>query len=198
MCPQVENFDTHRAHPAPASATHAPPTKRGRETFSLLVNLGAVCVPKNYVHTNQLEYCRSACAKDPEHFDLFDIRITDTQCAHPSRTLQPDERFNVFVYMQQTYGVTTVEERMNFIVSQGGVFLNVQGASLVLMQKHLLLPRGFWYTSYDVRQHLMVGKNSARYVPHLYVDDDGRASILVTNVEERLNKYYAMLVFVEE
>ena len=120
------------------------------EKFSLLIDLGTITVPDDYVHANQLAMFRE---RSPD-LNLYNIQISDQNFSNPSRILKPGEKFRVRAF-KHAAGLVSNEECLNFLVSRGAVHLGAQGASLVFDQKRPLLPKSDGgYTSLDVEDRL--------------------------------------------
>lgn len=135
--------------------------------FELLVDLGIIIVPENYIHDKQL----SSLNKDD--FYYFNENITDKNFPKPSRILKPNDKFWVRAFKQVASGSTTSEDRMGFLAKMNAIHTGAQGASLVFQQKRNQLPKGFWYCSFDEKEHLWKDSGGNHRVPRVAADSDG-------------------------
>ena len=120
--------------------------------FALLVDLGIIVVPENYIHGKCLEMFFKN-----NHKKLYDYNkeITDANFSRPSRVLKPGDRLRAKAF-KQIVGSTTSEERMAFLSKQrGNVYAGAQGIALVFEQKRDQLPKGKWYSSFDEAKNLL-------------------------------------------
>ena len=138
-----------------------------KEKFELFADLGVLTVPNDYVHGKQLD------GMNREEFYFFNESITDANFPNPTRILKPGDKFSVQVFKQTVSGITTSEERMQFLTSQKAVNTGAQGASLVYFQKRDLLPKGYWYCSFDEKDHLFEDAGGLRRVPCVRARSDG-------------------------
>jgi hypothetical protein len=53
------------------------------------------------------------------------------------------------------------------------VYPSIQGAALVFELLRDKLPKGYWYASFDKKEHLWKDADGYRRVPHLYCGSDG-------------------------
>jgi hypothetical protein len=133
--------------------------------FVLLADLGIVTVPSGYEHYRTLKSFRE---KYMDMFKNFDDRITDANFQNPSCLLHPGDRLHVRVYRQVgLHATTTAKERMSFLEGEGAVYTGAQGAALVFEQKRDLLPKGYFFSSLDVRERLFNEEHEHVYMPVL-------------------------------
>jgi len=137
------------------------------EKFELLVDLGIITVPDNYVHEKQLGLMNR------KKFYFFNSDITDKNFPKPTRIMKPGDKFHVLVYKQVVSGNTTSEERMEFLKKQNAILTGAQGSSLVYEQKHDQLPKGYWYCSFDEKDRLWKDSVGDHRVPYVDVYTDG-------------------------
>ena len=135
--------------------------------FELLVDLGIVTAPGNYVHDKQL----SSLKKDDFYF--FNENITDVNFPGPARILKPGDKLCVRAFKQVVHGSTTSEDRMEFLAKMNAVHTGAQGASLVYQQKRNLLPKGYWYCSFDEKERLWKDSGGRHRVPIVDADSGG-------------------------
>ncbi len=119
--------------------------------FGLLVDLGIITVPDDYVHKDHLDTFRRNHEKE---FYYYNSDITDKNFKKPTRVLKPGDRLHVRAFKQIVPGRTTSEERMAFLATQKAVHTGAQGATLVWEQKRDQLPKGKWYCSFDEKDRL--------------------------------------------
>ena len=163
-------------------------TAEPTEKFGLLVDLGILTVPDNYVQGKQLG---SMNRKD---FIYFDSDITDKNFSNPTRVLKPGDKFHVLAYKQIVPGETTSEERMEFLAKQKAVLTGAQGASLVYQQKRNLLPKGFWYCSFDEKKRLWKDAGGGRRVPYVRAFSDGDFEFNLGYFERPWNAHNGVLL----
>ena len=135
--------------------------------FELLVDLGIITVPENYVHGKQLD------SMNRKEFYFFNENLTDKNFANPTRILKPGDKLRVRAFKQNVSGTTTSEERMAFLASQNAIHTGAQGASLVYQQKRDQLPKGYWYCSFDKIDKLWKDAGGGRRVPGVGAHADG-------------------------
>lgn len=136
------------------------------EKFALLVDLGVITVPDDYVHGKQLS------SLNQKEFYYFNELIADDNFPNPTRILKPGDKLWVRAFKQKVSGITTSEERMDFLAKQKAIYTGAQGASLVYQQKRDLLIKGYFYCSFDKKENLFEDSDGNHRVP--YVDADSR------------------------
>ncbi len=150
----------------PESTAPAKPT----EKFALLVDLGIITVPDDYVHEKRLT---TFGKQNRKKFYYYNDEITDKNFQNPTRVLKPGDKFRVRAFKQVVGGTTTSEERMAFLVTQKAIHTGAQGASLVFEQKRDQLPKGKWYASFDEKERLWADADGNHRVPGVSCDSDG-------------------------
>ncbi len=161
LSPEVVDYYINHASEIPAALT------RGfvvQEKFSLLLDLGIVTVPDDYVHETALAKFLEQNRK--EFYDA-NKNITDCNFSNPTRVLKPGDKFRVRVFRQIADGETTSAERLNFLRQQKAVFVGAQGTTLVFNQKRDQLPKGKWYTSFDEPDRLWQDADGCHGVPYV-------------------------------
>ncbi|MFA6295402.1 MAG: hypothetical protein WC666_03185 [Candidatus Paceibacterota bacterium] len=151
----------------PEPIVPAEPTKK----FALLVDLGIITVPDDYVHEKRLT---TFGEQNRNKFDYYDGDITDKNFLNPTRILKPGDKLHVRVFKQIVGGETTSKERMAFLATQKAIHTGAQGASLVFGQKRDQLPKGRWYASFDEKDRLWTDARGNHRVPGVicYPGDD--------------------------
>lgn len=138
--------------------------------FALLVDLGILTVPDDYVHGKQL----TAFAKqNRKNLLYYNDVITDKNFQNPTRVLKPGDKLRVRAFKQVVGGITTSEERMAFLVTQKAIHAGAQGASLVFEKMRDQLPKGKWYASFDEKERLWEGPGGYRGVSSMRARSDG-------------------------
>jgi hypothetical protein len=138
--------------------------------FILLRDLGIITVPSDYEHYCALDSFRK---RNPEMFKCFDERLTDANFQNPSYVLHAGDKLWVRVYRQVgLHATTTTKERMEFLEREGAIYTGAQGAMIVFEQKRDLLPKGYWYSSMDVRERLFIEEHEHVYMPELSAGDN--------------------------
>lgn len=165
------------------------------EKFSLLVDLGTIIVPDDYVHETQLASFRE---ENHKRFIYYNDNITDKNFPNPSRILKPGDRLRVRIFKQSVSGITTTKERMEFMEKLGAVYTGVQGVSLVFDQKRDLLPRDFWCVSYDHAGHLWKDADGNRRVPGVRAGTDGVFEFCLGDFAGAWSSDYCVAVFCDE
>jgi hypothetical protein len=135
--------------------------------FSLLVDLGIITVPENYVHKKQLS------SLSRKEFYYFNEKITDVNFPKPTRILKPGDKLWVRVFKQTVPETTTSEDRLGFLAKLKAVHTGAQGASLVYNQKRDQLPKGYWYCSFDEKERLWKDADGDHRVPYVCAYSDG-------------------------
>lgn len=138
--------------------------------FGLLVDLGIITVPDDYVHATRLA---TFGEKNRDNLGYFNEDITDEHYPNPSRILKPGDKLWVRAFQQVVSGETTSEERMAFLATQHAVHTGAQGASLVFDKKRAKLPKGKWYASFDEKKHLWQDADRYHRVPSLDANSGG-------------------------
>lgn len=138
--------------------------------FDLLVDLGIITVPDDYVHATRLT---TFGEKFSDKFWYFNDDITDEHYPNPSRILKPGDKLWVRAFKQVVDGTTTSEDRMAFLATQRAVHTGAQGASLVFEQKRAQLPKGKWYASFDEKKRLWEDADRYHRVPPVTAYSDG-------------------------
>jgi hypothetical protein len=137
------------------------------EKFALLADLGIITVPDDYVHGKELG------SLDQKDFYYFNTDIKDKNFPNPSRILKPGDKFWVRAFKQTSFGNTTSVERMEFLAKQNAIHTGAQGASLVYKQKRSVLPKDYWYCSFDEKERLWKDADGDHGVPSVYAHSDG-------------------------
>ena len=140
------------------------------EKFALLVDLGIITVPDDYVHEKRLATFRK---QNHKKFYYYDNAITDAKFPNPTRILKPGNKFCVRAFKQVVGGTTTSEERMAFLATQKAIHTSAQGMSLVFDQKRDQLPKDKCYTSFDEKDHLWTDAGGRHRVPYVDCRSDG-------------------------
>lgn len=112
--------------------------------FALLVDLGIITVPADYIPTNE---------------------FAGGNFPNPSWVLKPGQRLWVRAHKQVLSGTTTSEERMQFLASLGSHYTGAQGVKLVHDHKRNQLPKGYWYCSFDEKNRLWLDSERFHRVP---------------------------------
>ncbi|MBP9749201.1 MAG: hypothetical protein KBD21_00465 [Candidatus Pacebacteria bacterium] len=160
--------------------------------FALLVDLGNITVPDDYVHATRLA---TFGEKNSDKFWYFNDEITDEHFACPSRILKPGDRLWVRAIEQVVSGVTVAEERMAFLAMQKASHTGAQGASLVFEQKRNRLPKGKWYASFDEKKRLWEDADRGHRVPGVCTYSDGDFSFDLGSFEFPWDAGLAFLCF---
>jgi hypothetical protein len=132
--------------------------------FDLLIDLGTITAPDNYIHETRLTTFRE---QNRQKFYHYDRGITDANFPNPSRILKPGDELRVRAFKQVFGGTTTSEERMAFLATQKAIFTGVQGLSLVFDQKRDQLRKDRWYASFDERDCLFLDNDGWPMVPSM-------------------------------
>jgi hypothetical protein len=136
------------------------------EKFALLVDLGIITVPDDYLHDKRLTKFGK---QNRKKFYYYNDDITDKNFPNPTRVLKPGDKLRVRVFKQVVGGATTSsEDRMAFLATQKAIHTGAQGASLVFDQKRDQLPKGKWYASFDRKNRLLADAGGNHGVPRLY------------------------------
>jgi hypothetical protein len=148
--------------PLPAEPTESSRTFASAQKFALLVDLGEITVPDDYVHESLLATFRK---QNRKKFYYWNDEITDKNFPNPPRVLKPGDKLRVRAYQQVVPGSTSSEERMAFLATQKPVYTGAQGASLVFDQRRDQLPKGKWYASFDEPDRLWKDAGGRHKVP---------------------------------
>lgn len=140
------------------------------EKFALLVDLGIITVPDDYVHDKRLT---TFGKQNRKKFYCYNDEITDKNFPNPTRVLKPGDKLRVRALKQVVGGMTTSEERMAFLATQKAIHTGAQGASLVFDQKRDQLPKGKWYASFDEKDRLWADADGDHRVPFVDCDSGG-------------------------
>lgn len=162
------------------------------EKFGLLVDLGTITVPDDYEHANRLG---SFNEKYHDQFYYYNEIVTDQNFQNPSHTLRPGERLWVRAFKQVVSGQTTSEERIAFLESQNAVFVGAQGASLIFERKLNLLPKDYWYASFDKKERLWKDTGGLHRVPVLFIRSGGQCYFRLGFFEKMWHSDRAFLSF---
>ena len=163
------------------------------EKFALLVDLGIIVVPENYMYGTCLGTFFKANGKK-----LYDYNknITDANFPNPSRILKPGDRVRVRAFHQIVPGKTTSEERMAFLEKQpGNFYAGAQGLVHVFEQKRDQLPKGKWYASFDKKDHLWEDSDGNHRVPRVGANSGGDFNINLGCLENAWHVNDALLSF---
>ena len=131
------------------------------EKFTLLVDLGVITIPDDYVHGKELG------SLNQSEFYYFNENITDKNFSNPTRILKPGDKLWVRAFKQVSSGSTTSVERMQFLAKQNAIHTGAQGASIVYKQKRNELPKGYWYSSLDEKDRLWKDAGGGPRVPYV-------------------------------
>ena len=162
------------------------------EKFALLVDLGIITVPDDYVHEKRLATFRK---QNHKKFYYYDNAITDAKFPNPTRILKPGDKFCVRAFKQVVGGNTTSEERMAFLATQKAIHTSAQGMSLVFDQKRDQLPKGKRYTSFDEKDRLWTDADDHHRVSDVYCHSDGYFNFYLGNFEDVWDVSHAFLCF---
>jgi len=154
-------IDTLQKLTAPAEPT---------EKFALLVDLGVITVPDDYVHATAL-----ATFMKENRKKFYDVNgnIVDANFPNPTRILKPGDKLRVRAFQQIVVGTTTSKERMAFLATKKAIHTGAHGASLVFEQKRDQLPKGKWYASFDEPDRLWEDANGDHRVTCVKAHSDG-------------------------
>ncbi len=145
-------------HEIKAKAVEAKPEAKPAEKFGLLLDLGVITVPDDFVHSTHLA---TFSKNNKKKFYYYNDDITDKNFNKATVQLVPGRKLRVKAFQQTVSGNTTSEERMAFLKTQNNIFTGAVGAALVFEQKRDLLPKGKWYCSFDEKEALW--KDSVGY-----------------------------------
>ncbi|OIO29083.1 hypothetical protein COX93_00430 [Candidatus Nomurabacteria bacterium CG_4_10_14_0_2_um_filter_30_12] len=157
--------------------------------FELLVDLGIVTVPENYVHGKQLD------SLNRKEFYYFNEDIIDANFSNPTRILKPGDKLWVRAFKQVSLGSTTSEDRMEFSAKMNAVYPGIQGAYLVYQQKCDQLPKRYWYCSFDEKERLWKDTDGHRRVPNVHADSSGDFEFYLGYFESDWDGHSIILLF---
>lgn len=163
-----------------------------KEKFALLVDLGIITVPDDYVHDKQLT---TFGKQNRKKFYYYNDEITDKNFPNPTRVLKPGDKLRVRAFKQVVGGTTTSEERMAFLATQKAIHTGAQGASLVFDQKRDQLPKGKWYASFDEKDRLWADADGDHRVPSVYCYSGGDFGFRLGSFEDVWSDGSAFLCF---
>lgn len=146
------------------------PVQEATEKFALLVDLGIITVPDDYVHQTRLA---TFGKQNRKKFYYYNDKITDQNFPNPTRVLKPGDKLRVRAFKQVVGGTVNSEERMAFLATQKAIHTGAQGASLVFDQKRDQLPKGKWYASFDEKDRLWADADGHHRVPRVDAGSDG-------------------------
>jgi len=161
------------------------------EKFALLVDLGIITVPDDYVHDKRL----TKFGKQNRKKFYYSDEITDKNFPNPTRVLKPGDKLRVRAFKQIVPGTTTSEERMAFLATEKAIHTGAQGASLVFDQKRDQLPKGKWYTSFDEKDRLWADAGGNPEVPYVNCRSDGAFEFNLGGFENVWSDASAFLCF---
>ena len=161
------------------------------EKFALLVDLGIITVPDDYVHDKRL----TKFGKQNRKKFYYSDEITDKNFPNPTRVLKPGDKLRVRAFKQIVPGTTTSEERMAFLATEKAIHTGAQGASLVFDQKRDQLPKGKWYTSFDEKDRLWADAGGNPEVPNVLCYSGGGFQFPLGVFENVWDDGYAFLCF---
>ena len=165
------------------------------EKFALLVDLGIITVPDDYVHDKRLT---TFGKQNRKKFYYYNAEITDKNFPNPTRVLKPGDKLRVRAFKQVVGGTTTSKERMAFLATQKATHTGAQGASLVFEQKRDELPKGKWYASFDEPERLWKDAGGRHRVPFVGAYSDGDFEFDLDYFENVWIDYDAFLCFYYE
>ncbi len=177
--------DADAAKAAPAEST---------KKFALLVGLGIITVPPEYVHGDRL---RTFVERGRSMFSSYDNGITDENFPNPTRILMPGDRLFVRAFVQVVEGLTSSEERLAFLATQSAIHTGAQGLSLVFDQGRDLLPKGKRYASFDRADRLWAKSEDHHMLPWMHCCRNGEFEFDLGNFEGEWCAGTAFLCFSE-
>ena len=108
------------------------PPAQPLEKFGLLADLGIITVPADYKPVTE---------------------FAGMSFANPTRVLKPGDKLWVRAHKQIVDGTTTSEEHLAYLATLHSYLVGAQGIEIVEPYRRKL-PKGFWYTSFDVEERL--------------------------------------------
>ncbi len=160
--------------------------------FSLLVDLGTIVVPDDYIEGKEF------ASLNQKDFYYFNENLTDENFSNLKRVLKSGDKFRVKVFKQNVSGSTTSQERLDFLESQNAVLLGAQGASLIYKQKRYELPKGYWYASFDKKDNLWKGSDGYHRVPGVDARSVGDFGFNLGSFEDGWDDDDVLLCFCDE
>ncbi len=157
-------------HEIKAKTVEVKPEAVPGEKFDLLLDLGVITVPDDFVHSTHLA---TFSKNNRKKFYYYRDDITDKNFNKATVQLVPGRKLRVKAFKQTVSGYTTSEERMAFLKTQNNIFTGAVGASLVFEQKRDLLPKGKPYSSFDEKEALLKDSCDMHGVPVVYARTDG-------------------------
>lgn len=161
------------------------------EKFALLVDIGIITVPDDYVHEKRL----TMFYKQNRRKLYYNDEITDKNFPNPTRILKPGDKLRVRAFKQVALGTTTSEECMAFLATQKAIHTSAQGLSLVFEQKREQLPKGMMYNSFDESERLGRAASGIHWVPALVCYTDGDFQFNLGYFERVWHNDHAFLCF---
>lgn len=140
------------------------------EKFDLLLDLGVITVPDDFVYSTHLA---TFSKNNRKKFYYYNDDITDKNFNKATVQLVPGRKLRVKAFKQTVSGNTTSQERIAFLKTQNNIFTGAVGASLVFEQKRDLLPKGKWYCSFDEKEALWKDSDGYHRVPSVNAYSDG-------------------------
>ncbi len=131
--------------------------------FVLIADLGTITVPSGYSHRSRLAEFRMASGA---RIGYWNGGITDGNFPNPTRILMPGDRLSVRLF-EQIIDRSDAARISAFLASQRAVHTGAQGASMVLEQKHDLLPMRMWCQSFDEGDRLWEDDDHSRRMPRI-------------------------------
>lgn len=125
------------------------------EKFRVFLDLGIITMPDDYDQSTCVKNC---IVRNRRIIHAVESQITDKNFSNPSRILRPRDRVSVQVVEQTAPGVTLSVHRMDFLGTQEAIYTGLQGICAVLDQRHASLPRGRWFASFDLLEHLCLNR----------------------------------------
>jgi hypothetical protein len=161
--------------------------------FCPLVSLGTITVAEGDDHATRMARFVAFYEQNKDLFNYYNFDVNDGNFSNPSYVMEPGKTILVKTFQQIVKGPTTTEERMDYLDSLGAVYPGAQAIPPVFEQKRDILPKGFWYASYDRPERLWKGTE----VPTLNARTDGRFCLRVGGVNEVWFRSYAFFGFFE-
>lgn len=172
-------------------------TLKLEEKFVLLIDLGIITVPDDYVHETCLQLFEKKNRQKFCEKRGYNYNITDQNFPHPSRILKPGDKLRVYAFKQIVSGRTTSEERMSFLKSQKAVFVGVQGASLVFEQRKEDLRMYYMYDSFDEKENIWEDSDGDHRVPYITACSNGNFVFGLSSFESEWDDFSAFFCFCE-
>jgi hypothetical protein len=118
--------------------------------FEVMLDLGVISVPRKYDQATYLE----VVAEKHKDILVWDGNISGVNYSEPTSPLRSGQKLRVRIFKQIHKEKTTLQERMNFLVSQNAIYPGPYGAALVFDKKGGMLSSDHLYISYDRREAL--------------------------------------------